>query len=174
MKEDNLEALHANMNILITGLDLCHVFDSTVWNTGETGDIYYPQNYGQSLARFSNPRESNENCTCVFGSNNQIENNNFDLKETSFNLVKLSCLSFNFTVQVEHCPVALDEPPTSGNIDGVPGVPVPGVHKLLPGQVLGRFTVAFHNLEKIIKECFIWEFGESGDMYVTSFVFQVT
>ena len=56
-------------------------------------------------------------------------------------------------MKVEHCPVALDEPPTSGNVDGVPGVPVPGVHKLLPGQVLGRFTVAFHNLEKIIKEC---------------------
>ena len=67
-------------------------------------------------------------------------------------------------MKVEHCPVALDEPPTSGNVDGVPSVPVPRVHKLLPGQVLGRFTVAFHNLEKIIKECFIWEFGESGDI----------
>ena len=34
-------------HILITGLDACHVFewkgnltDSTVWNTGETGDIH--------------------------------------------------------------------------------------------------------------------------------------
>ena len=47
MKEKNLEALLANMDILITGLDVCHVFelkvnltDSTVWNTGETADIF--------------------------------------------------------------------------------------------------------------------------------------
>ena len=47
MKEGNLEALRSNMDILITGLDVCHVFeskgnltDSTVWNTGETGDMY--------------------------------------------------------------------------------------------------------------------------------------
>ena len=46
MKEENLEALHANIDILITGLYVCHVFewkgnftDPTVWNTGETGAI---------------------------------------------------------------------------------------------------------------------------------------
>ena len=66
------------------------------------------------------------------------------------NLVKLPRLSLNFAVQVEHCPVALDEPPTSGNVDRVPSVPVPRVHKLLTGQVLRRFTVAFHNLGKKI------------------------
>ena len=45
MKDENLEALHANMDFLITGLDVCHFFelkgnytDSTVWNPGETGD----------------------------------------------------------------------------------------------------------------------------------------
>ena len=44
MKEKNLEA---NMDILVTGLDVCHIFEwkgnliySTAWNTGETGDIY--------------------------------------------------------------------------------------------------------------------------------------
>ena len=48
MKVENLEVLHANMDVLITGLDVCHAFelkgsftDSTVWNTGETGDIYH-------------------------------------------------------------------------------------------------------------------------------------
>ena len=46
MKEENLEALHAKMDILIAGQYVCHVFerkgnltDSTVWNTGENGDI---------------------------------------------------------------------------------------------------------------------------------------
>ena len=41
-----LEALCANMHILIAGLDVCQVLawkgnltDSTEWNTGETGDI---------------------------------------------------------------------------------------------------------------------------------------
>ena len=41
-----LEALCANMDMLITRLDVCHVFewkgnltDSAVWITGETGDI---------------------------------------------------------------------------------------------------------------------------------------
>ena len=39
--------MEALCDILITGLDVCHVFElkdnltgSTVWNTGETGDIY--------------------------------------------------------------------------------------------------------------------------------------
>ena len=42
MKEENLEALWAYMDILITGLDVCHVLtDSTVWTTGETVDIYF-------------------------------------------------------------------------------------------------------------------------------------
>ena len=43
-----LEALCANMDILITGLDVCHVIewkgnltDSTVWNTGGTGDMHH-------------------------------------------------------------------------------------------------------------------------------------
>ena len=47
MNEKNLESHHANMDILYAGLDVCHVFewkgnltDSTVWNTGEAGDIY--------------------------------------------------------------------------------------------------------------------------------------
>ena len=42
----NLEALPANKEIFITGLDDCHAFewkgkttDSTVWNTEEPGDI---------------------------------------------------------------------------------------------------------------------------------------
>ena len=46
MKEKDLEALCANMDILNAGLDACHVFewkdnliDSTEWKTGETGDI---------------------------------------------------------------------------------------------------------------------------------------
>ena len=47
MKEENLEALRINMAILIAELDVFHVLewkgnltDSTVWNTGETGDMY--------------------------------------------------------------------------------------------------------------------------------------
>ena len=43
MKEENLEALCPNMDILIAGLDVCHVLEwkgSTVWNTEETADIY--------------------------------------------------------------------------------------------------------------------------------------
>ena len=47
MKEKNLESYHANMDILYAGLDVCQAFewkdnltDSTVWNTGEVGDIY--------------------------------------------------------------------------------------------------------------------------------------
>ena len=46
IKEGNLEVLHANMNIVIAGLDVCFVFewkgnltDTTECNTGETGDI---------------------------------------------------------------------------------------------------------------------------------------
>ena len=46
MKENNLKALGSNMDIVISGLDVYHVFelkgkltDSVVWNTGETGDI---------------------------------------------------------------------------------------------------------------------------------------
>ena len=42
-----MEAWSANMDVLITWQDVCHVFelncnftDSAVWNTGETGDIY--------------------------------------------------------------------------------------------------------------------------------------
>ena len=44
MKEENLEALGASMDILITGLDVCYIFEwkgnltySAVWNTGENG-----------------------------------------------------------------------------------------------------------------------------------------
>ena len=47
MKEGNMEVLHANIDIFTVGLEVCHVFelkgnltDSTIWNTGETGDIY--------------------------------------------------------------------------------------------------------------------------------------
>ena len=47
IKEENLETLPANIDILFTGLDVCHIFeikvnltDPTVWNNGETGDIY--------------------------------------------------------------------------------------------------------------------------------------
>ena len=43
MIEEHLEALCTNMDVLITGLYICHVFewkgnltDSTVWITGET------------------------------------------------------------------------------------------------------------------------------------------
>ena len=46
MKEKNLEALGANMDILNAGLDICNIFEwkgnltgSAVWNTGEAGDI---------------------------------------------------------------------------------------------------------------------------------------
>ena len=46
MKEENLEAWHANMDILIAGLDTFYVFelkgsltDSTVSNSEEAGDI---------------------------------------------------------------------------------------------------------------------------------------
>ena len=45
-----MEDLCANMDILLAGLDLCHVFelkgnltDSAVQKTGETGDIYFFQ-----------------------------------------------------------------------------------------------------------------------------------
>ena len=44
---DNLSALHTNMDILISGLGLFFPIESkdnftvfTVWNTGESGDIY--------------------------------------------------------------------------------------------------------------------------------------
>ena len=47
MKEKNLDAQHANMDILIAGLGVLICFelkgnltDSTVRNTEETGDIY--------------------------------------------------------------------------------------------------------------------------------------
>ena len=47
IKEKNLEAVHTNMDVLNAGQDVCHVSewkgnlnDFTVWNTGETGDIY--------------------------------------------------------------------------------------------------------------------------------------
>ena len=47
MKEENLEALLANMDIIVAGLDVCHIFewkgnltDSAVWHTGEAGAIY--------------------------------------------------------------------------------------------------------------------------------------
>ena len=46
MKEKNLGALHSNMDIFISGMDVSYLLnlrdnltDSTVWNTGETGDI---------------------------------------------------------------------------------------------------------------------------------------
>ena len=46
MKEKNLDALHSSMEISIAGLGVLIHFklkgiltDSTVWNTGETGDI---------------------------------------------------------------------------------------------------------------------------------------
>ena len=45
-EREKFESLHANMDILIAGLDIDNVFeqkgnlaDSTVWNTGEAGDI---------------------------------------------------------------------------------------------------------------------------------------
>ena len=48
MKEKNLGALHSNMEILISGLDVFAPFkckdnltDSTVWHIGETGDICF-------------------------------------------------------------------------------------------------------------------------------------
>ena len=47
MKEENLGALCANLDIIMTRPDVCYVFEwkgnltfSTVWDTGETGDIY--------------------------------------------------------------------------------------------------------------------------------------
>ena len=47
MKEQNLEALTANMDILITGLGVCQFLNEKAslilqkyWNTGETGGIY--------------------------------------------------------------------------------------------------------------------------------------
>ena len=44
MKEKNLGTLRSNMDILISGLGVCDAFelkgDSTVWNTGEAGEIY--------------------------------------------------------------------------------------------------------------------------------------
>ena len=47
MKENNLDALCANMDILIAGLGVLISFDlngnhtdSRVWSTGETGDIH--------------------------------------------------------------------------------------------------------------------------------------
>ena len=46
MKEESLEALPANINVLIAVLDVCHIFelkgnltDSTVWNTWEADVI---------------------------------------------------------------------------------------------------------------------------------------
>ena len=46
MKEENLEALCANIDILFTWTIVCYISklkgnptDSTVWNAGETGDI---------------------------------------------------------------------------------------------------------------------------------------
>ena len=46
MKLTILEALHPIINVLIAGLDVCHIFelkgnltDSTVWNAGEAGDM---------------------------------------------------------------------------------------------------------------------------------------
>ena len=48
MEEENLEALRTKMDILMAGIDVFHVFEwkgnlaeSKVWNTGETGDIYF-------------------------------------------------------------------------------------------------------------------------------------
>ena len=45
--QENLETLCPNMDIVITGLDVCKIFelkgnliDSTLWNTGETDDIH--------------------------------------------------------------------------------------------------------------------------------------
>ena len=41
MKEENLEALPANMDIIIAGLKLkVNLTHSTAWNTGEAGDRY--------------------------------------------------------------------------------------------------------------------------------------
>ena len=39
-------------------------------------------------------------------------------------------------------PVALDEPPGPGHVDGIPGVSEPVVLKLDPGLIAGRLAVA--------------------------------
>ena len=47
--------------------------------------------------------------------------------------------------QVPGTPVTLDEAPSSGDINGVPGVTEPVILKFHPGLVTRRFAVAFDN-----------------------------
>ena len=52
-------------------------------------------------------------------------------------LKELSGLSLCPAVEIEHGPVALDQPPTPCDVDGVPGVAVASVNKLFAWQVVG-------------------------------------
>ena len=40
-------------------------------------------------------------------------------------LVEFPCFSFNFAMKVQHCPITLDQSPTTSSIYSIPGISVP-------------------------------------------------
>jgi hypothetical protein len=60
-----------------------------------------------------------------------------------------------FVVDAHHSPVALDEPPSSGHVDGVPAVPVGRVREFFTGQVTTGLAVSFNHLEVIIRTFYL-------------------